>query len=148
MNNFPTDTPPLVCDLTAIAAPERSQHLLTATQIFEAAQSLRELPDGYALQLPNEVFMALAQFVENERRCCSFFRFGLELEPEAGPLWLRLTGGEGIKDLLYSMLSVQLNSAALSQLFYTGGDAGLEAQVARAAPRIAEAFKKGLHANG
>lgn len=108
------ESQPIVCDLTAIPVSVREQHVITAPKIFRAAQEVQELPNGYAFRLPNEpgMFMALAQFVENERLCCPFYHFGLEIEPNGGPLWLRLTGNEGVKQLLETALGE--HSAKLS----------------------------------
>ena len=102
MNTNRIEGQSIVCDLTAIPADAREQHLLTSAQIFSAAQEIRELPDGYAFCLPNDpgMWMALASFVEQERRCCPFWAFGLNVEPNNGPLWLQLTGPEGAKQLL------------------------------------------------
>jgi hypothetical protein len=148
MNNTPVETHPIFCDMTAIPAPAREQHLLTAMEVFQAAQEVQELPNGYALQLPNEadMFMAMARFVENERLCCPFFNFGLEIEANGGPLWLRLTGGEGIKELLQSTLSEHVDTATLKQLIQTGGDDHLDEIVANAAPRLGEVLKKAVPA--
>ena len=44
----------------------------------------------------------LVAWVGLERRCCSFFRFQLEFGGEAGPVTLRLTGREGVKDFIRS----------------------------------------------
>ena len=41
-----------------------------------------------------------ARFVANERRCCPFLTFTLELAPDGGPLWLRLTGPAGTRAFL------------------------------------------------
>jgi hypothetical protein len=144
MNTVSRDTPPLACDLTAIPAPAREQHLLTTTQVFNRLEAVQELTDGYALRLPNEdeMLMSLARFIENERRCCPFFSFVLEVEPNAGPLWLRLTGGPGVKELLRATLSERLDEAALKQLIQTGGEPRLDAAVARAVPAISDSFKK------
>lgn len=144
MNVPMLESQPLVCDLTAIPTPVRQEHLLTATQVFQAAVTIQDLPNGYALRLPNEgdLFMALARFVENERRCCPFFHFGLDLEPNGGPLWLRITGGEGVKELLQSVLSDNVDPDKLKELIHTGGDAQLDDRVAQAWPQLAEAFKK------
>lgn len=35
-----------------------------------------------------------------ERLCCPFLRFLVEVEPNSGPLWMRLTGREGAKEFL------------------------------------------------
>jgi hypothetical protein len=49
--------------------------------------------------LPNEtgLLRKAVDFIANERLCCPFFGFTLEIEPEGGALWLRLIGPEGIK---------------------------------------------------
>ncbi len=126
---------PIVCDLTAIPADIRKQHVLTAPRIFEAAQEIRELPNGYAFRLPNDpdMFMALANFVEHERRCCPFWAFGLTVEPHGGPLWLQLTGVEGAKQLLETALSEQQGEDVFKRLIHTGGDSRLEQAVAQSA---------------
>jgi hypothetical protein len=113
MNNVTDSAQPLVCDLTAIPVPEREGHLAGTAQIFRAAQEVVELPDGFAVRLPNEagMFMALAHFVENERRCCSFFGFTVEVEPNGGPLWLRMTGGEGVKEAVMTYFGAHLDKA-------------------------------------
>jgi hypothetical protein len=43
-----------------------------------------------------------ARWASYERRCCPFFVFELELGPDEGPLWLRVTGGPGIKEFIWS----------------------------------------------
>jgi hypothetical protein len=145
MNNLPIENQPLACDLTAIPTAERETHILTATQIFQSAKTITELPTGYALQLPNEgsMFMSVAQFAENERRCCPFWNFGIDIEANNGPIWLRLTGPEGAKELLQSALSEHLSAEQLKQLIQTGGDASLDETVAKAMPVLAEAVRAG-----
>ena len=49
-----------------------------------------------AFRFPAEEYEAVAHFVARERLCCPFLRFVLEVAPERGPLWLRLTGAEGV----------------------------------------------------
>ena len=76
--------------------------------------------------------MAIAKFIENERLCCPFFNFGLEVEPNSGPLWLRLTGGEGVKEILQTTLFESIEDKdALKQLIQTGGDEHLDEVVAQ-----------------
>jgi hypothetical protein len=95
------------CDLTAIPAAVRRQHLASIPAIFQAVQEVRELPDGYALRFANEPgrFMALANYVAYERLCCSFLRFAIEIEPHGGPIWLRLSGGQDVKEALAAVWS-------------------------------------------
>lgn len=146
MNTLPAEAQPLVCDMTAIPAADREDHILEATQIFQSAQIIQELPNGYALQIPNQgdMWMALARFVESERKCCPFFNFVIEAEPNAGPLHLRLTGGEGVKELLQASLSEQLGSEIRQQLIHTGGDAHLDVVIEQNMPKVGEVLKKAV----
>ena len=143
MNINMNQTPPIACDLTAIPASVREQHLSATPQIFQAAQEVQELPAGYAFRFLNEPgrFMALAQFVENERLCCPFFGFALEIEPGGGRLWLRLTGGEGVKEFM-GIVFGDLSEAIRKQLIQTGGDAHLDEGVGQTLPRMAGILDK------
>ncbi len=97
-----TDPIPLACDLTAIDAQERDGHITTVESLLQRVAEVRDLPDGYALRLFDDptVFIAAAEFITRERLCCPFFNFALEAEAGRGPVWLKLTGGEGVKDFL------------------------------------------------
>src|SRR5947207_8683548 len=84
---------PIACDLTAIPADEREAHETLAKQLFlEAIPERHELADGYAFQFRAEQYQSLVAFIANERLCCPFFRFTLELAPGRGPIWLHITG--------------------------------------------------------
>lgn len=104
-----TTSAPLACDLSAIDAQHRDQHLETAQKIFKQVEEVRELPDGYALRLPGDTdtFLQIANFVARERRCCPFLNFALELGAENDPFWLRLTGPEGAKQVLQNELKLR-----------------------------------------
>ena len=124
----------LACDLTAIPSDVREEHVITVPQLFALALEVQELWNGFAIRFLNEAgrFMAIAKFIENERLCCPFFNFGLEVEPNSGPLWLRLTGGEGVKEILQTTLFDSIEDKdALKQLIQTGGDAHLDEVVAQ-----------------
>lgn len=97
-------TLPIACDLNAIPAQDRAAHVVTAQQLFGMAQRVTELENGIELTLPSdsETFLKAAQFIAHERECCPFFTFTLEVRPNGRPLWLRLTGGEGVKEFLLS----------------------------------------------
>ena len=134
MNTKSTDIQPLACDLTAIPSDVREEHVISAPQLFALAQEVQELPNGYAIRFANEPgrFMSIAKFIENERLCCPFFSFGLEVEPNSGPLWLRLTGGEGVKEMLQTTLFDSIeDKTALKKLIQTGGDTHLDDVVAQ-----------------
>ncbi|HSK87424.1 MAG TPA: hypothetical protein VK880_03665 [Anaerolineales bacterium] len=133
MNTNSTETQPLACDLTAIPSDVREEHVVSAPQLFAAAQKVQELPDGYAIRFVNDPgrFMSIAKFIENERLCCPFFRFELEIEPNSGPIWLRLTGAEGVKDILRSvLLESRGDMAEFKKAIHTGDDPKLDAIIA------------------
>lgn len=96
---------PIACDLTAIYPEKRDHHQQLWRQIQSSVQAMRELPDGYALHLPNDAatILATAEFITLERLCCPFFNFKLEITPASGPVWLHLTGDEGVKDFLSTL---------------------------------------------
>ena len=135
MNTNLNETQSLACDLTAIPKDVREEHVITAPQLFAVAQEVQELPNGYAIRFLNEPgrFMGIAKFIENERLCCPFFNFGLDIEPNRGPLWLRLTGDEGVKELLQTTLFESIDKEALKKLINTGGDDQLGEVVAQTA---------------
>jgi hypothetical protein len=92
---------PIACDLTAIPADERAAHELLAKQLFfEAVPERQELSNGYAFRFRADQYPLLAAFIANERLCCPFFCFMLEVTPAQGPLWLRLSGGAGVKEFI------------------------------------------------
>jgi hypothetical protein len=92
---------PIACDLTAIPADEREAHEMLAKQLFfETVSERQELADGYAFGFRADQYPLVTAFIANERLCCPFFRFMLEVTPAQGPLWLRLTGGHGVKEFI------------------------------------------------
>ena len=96
--------PFLACHLSAIPQEQRAAHEATVRRIFAATQEVRELSMGYALRLPNEttILQDMVTYISNERLCCPFFHFTLEIEPEQGPVWLSLTAAVDVKDFLVS----------------------------------------------
>jgi hypothetical protein len=93
----------IACDLTAIPADEREAHEARGRQVwFEAFQERQELSDGYAFRFRADQYPLLVAYIANERLCCPFFRFTLEVTPAHGPIWLRITGGDGVKEFIRS----------------------------------------------
>jgi hypothetical protein len=70
-------------------------------------QEQRELPNGYAFRLPPALLTTTAQWVSLERKCCPFFAFEIELSKHDGPLWLLITGSEGIKAFIRAELDLE-----------------------------------------
>ena len=126
---------PIVCDLSAIKAEDRERLLAAVPELFRAVEAVHALPDGYAFRFaaaPGRL-LALAEFVEHERQCCPFYHFALEVEPGGGPMWLKLTGGEGVKEFMEAVFGDLAGAVEQGLIRPAPGDA-LEAAVAAAAP--------------
>lgn len=96
---------PLACNLAAIDVGERPAHYARSERLMsEAIQEWQELPDGYAFRYQADDYGELAAFIANERLCCPFFHFTLDVSPDQGPIWLRITGSEGVKEFFGSVL--------------------------------------------
>src|SRR5262245_2058405 len=92
---------PIACDGAVVSGRERSAHGERAGRVFSAARELDEQSDGYAVRFDRERVLEadLTAWIEDERRCCPFFRCAVERLP-GGELWLRITGPEGAKAIL------------------------------------------------
>lgn len=102
-----TDAVPVACVPGAIPAAERSAHFALARKLFvEIAAERKVLSDGYAFRFDARELEAVARFVANERRCCPFMTFELEIAAASGPLWLRMRGPEGTRAVLDAELSL------------------------------------------
>ena len=110
MNNNTPNSIPLVClrENGAFNAGQQERYGAIRRQLATAVKESQELVDGYALRFVPEgsLIMALAEFITLERLCCGFFRFTLEVEAQGGPIWLRLSGPEGVKEFLKSELNL------------------------------------------
>ena len=96
---------PLACNLAAIDTRERLAHYERSERLMsEAVQERQELPDGYAFRYQANDYADLAASIAYERLCCPFFHFTLDVSPSQGPIWLRITGGEGVKEFFCAVL--------------------------------------------
>ena len=92
---------PLACVPEAIPHGERPSHFALLTRLFaEAARERREVPNGYAFRFDAEAFEDVARFVALERLCCPFLEFVIDLSPNAGPVWLSMTGPPTTREFL------------------------------------------------
>ena len=89
----------LACDRDALAPAEREQQAATFEQLRQQLLAVEELPDGWAVKLPTatDTLQLVARFIAAERLCCPFLEFNLQVTPDAGPIWLRITGPAGVK---------------------------------------------------
>jgi hypothetical protein len=96
---------PIACDLRLLDTDQRTVHLAHATDLLgHAAQEIQELADGYAFRFAARDYAQVIAFIANERVCCAFLTFVLEVPAAQQSLWLRITGQAGVKAFLRTAL--------------------------------------------
>ena len=92
----------IACNLNVFTPAERVQHRTLIALLKAAIAERSELPDGYGFRLSRETISLeqLAVWAALESKCCPFFDFQLELGRSDHLLWLRLRGGEGVKEFI------------------------------------------------
>jgi hypothetical protein len=91
------------CNAFALSPEVRKRHFEeVGPALLKLKKSVRELPDGYELELPadNKTYQLLTEWTFQERLCCPFLDIALRFDRENGPLWLRLTGRQGTKEFI------------------------------------------------
>ena len=65
------------------------------------------MSNGYEFRLADSPLLLsqLAEFVSLEKLCCPFLNFAIEVEAEGGPVWLCLTGRDGVKAFIREEIS-------------------------------------------
>jgi hypothetical protein len=94
------------CNAKALSPTERLRYQELTRQLTAAMQEKVELKDGYGFRLPTGSLMTAAEWASFERRCCPFFTFVLEQVRDEGPVWLRLTGSDGVKRFIRTELQL------------------------------------------
>jgi hypothetical protein len=98
---------PIACSLSAADQRARGEEVAA---LFGHAVGMQELSDGYGFSFPAETSRAqdLLDFVVFERACCPFFTFDLTFPAPHEVVWLRVRGGEGVKDFVRDTLVPRL----------------------------------------
>ncbi len=106
---IPEQKPLFACNMLALDAEQRRRHIVVTKELRAVMEEIRPLPDGYGFRLPSrqDTILLSAEFIARERLCCPFFAFELAVEPEDGPLWLRLRGPEGVKDFISAEFGIK-----------------------------------------
>ena len=96
----------IVCDLRAIPTNDRKEHIARAKRLlgFEF-QERQELPDGYVWRFTADQYEDVCKYIAYDRLCCSFLTYCLEMTPQRGPIWLRITGNPEGKTALMDAIS-------------------------------------------
>ena len=92
----------LVCNMGVLTPAQREAHILTTTQLMQAVQRVQEVENGYEFAFPNETefISKIVEFIANERLCCPFLRFTLNVVSNTEPVFLLLTGPSGTQEFL------------------------------------------------
>ncbi|SFI81694.1 hypothetical protein [Thermoflavimicrobium dichotomicum] len=92
---------PIACVPSAMTVEQREKYEQLIEEMSKCRLETYELPNGYAVCYPAEssMIIKLAEFISLERLCCPFLNFELRVEANR-PVWLHLTGGEGVKGFL------------------------------------------------
>jgi hypothetical protein len=90
------------CNTKSLSIAEWAHKRQISQKMKIARAEREELVNGYAFRfrLEEVSLIELADWVSSEARCCPFFGMSIEVEPDGGPLWLRLTGKEGVKQFI------------------------------------------------
>ncbi len=96
-----TDTP-LACNMDVFTPAQREAHLQATTELIQGVQSVREIANGYEFRFPNETgfITGIAEFISNERLCCPFLEFNLNLISNQEHVSLSLRGPTGTQEFL------------------------------------------------
>jgi hypothetical protein len=97
---------PIVCALTPEALRARREGLLL--DLLRRAEQREELPQGLRLRFPSsgDTLATIVRAVDAERHCCRFLRFGIIVEPDAGPVFLELSGPPGTREFVAALLDM------------------------------------------
>ena len=95
---------PIVCRLSPDDFRQARQALLT--ELLPRADEHHLLDNGCRLRFGSGggVLGIITKTIERERACCRFLRFHVTVEPDAGPIWLELTGPPGTREFLAHLL--------------------------------------------
>ena len=93
---------PIACDLTVFGDNEKKRQKAILDEFRARLKAVEELSDGYAFSLLPEPYMlsVLAELISLESKCCPFLNFTLEVTRGGHSITLRLTGGEGVKEVV------------------------------------------------
>jgi len=92
----------LACNMGVFAPSQREAHIQTTTELIQAVQSVLDIENGYEFRFPNETefISKIAEFISNERLCCPFLEFTLNVVSNSELVFLSLTGPLGTQEFL------------------------------------------------
>ena len=99
---------PIACDMTALNVAQRERQQVLMVKFHASIQETEELDDGYAFRFEADAatILAAAEFITIERLCCPFLTFELAVGAAGDPLWLKISGREGVKQFIEAEFGV------------------------------------------
>lgn len=97
----------LSCNMGVFTPAQHEAHGLNTMQLVQAIQSVQEVENGYEFTFPNdaETISKIAEFISNERLCCPFLKFTLNVFSNGEPISLLLSGPTGTQEFLRAEFS-------------------------------------------
>ena len=95
---------PISCELTPAEIEARREGLLPG--LLALAQERVRLSNGlrWGFAPSAELLNAATRTIDAERQCCRFLKFVLTVEPDAGEMWLEITGPQGTAEFLETLI--------------------------------------------
>ena len=92
----------LACNMGVFTPSQREAHIQTTNELIQAVQSVQDIENGYEFRFPNETefISKIAEFISNERLCCPFLEFTLNVVSNSELVFLSLTGPLGTQEFL------------------------------------------------
>lgn len=91
------------CNLNAMTKEQRKRQSRFLTPALHSHRlAAKEVADGYEFQFPSDAhtLQLVAEWIGNERLCCPFFTFEIQLKTGAEPMVLYISGPEGVKEFI------------------------------------------------
>src|SRR5688572_19838236 len=94
---------PIACELSPAELQARREGLIPA--LLALGQERIKLNNGFRWRFAasGEFLAAAVDTIDAERRCCRFLQFVLTVEPDAGSMWLEITGPPGTAEFLETL---------------------------------------------
>jgi hypothetical protein len=94
--------------MSALDQEQRKRHDILTKDLLAKHLAIEELSDGYGIRFAysRSLFTSLSEWATLEQLCCPFLTFTLELQRDQGPIWLKATGNDGVKDFLRAELGI------------------------------------------
>lgn len=107
-----TDDPPVACTITDQRAEERAEWMLSV--LLSRYSGAEERPNGVTVRFDgaDETLRHVARFVAEEKRCCAFADYRIEVSPPYEETRLTITGPEGTREMFGEQFVARLEGEA------------------------------------